>query len=67
MEQYNTLKNKIQSEKQELREYQLFDSHYGLNDMKIQDLNQRILVHQKNLHILLDSNVKDVPKLNLMV
>ena len=67
METYNNLKNKIENDKKEVKEYELFDRHYGLNDAKIKELYQRIRVNQKNMRILLNSDIKDVPKLDLMV
>ena len=65
-EQYHTLKNRIHRDKQELREYQLFDSHFGLNEERIRELQRSIMLNERNLKLLLDSNIKDVPMLDIM-
>ena len=66
LNQYNSYKDSLSRDKRDLLEYQLFDSHFGINGQRMHELERRIKQTEQNMNDLLNSDIEEMSGINIV-
>lgn len=66
VEQYRRYVKQLNQDKADLREYTLIDSHFGINNDRMDQLRQRIQRTEQDITDLLNSDVEELSGINIV-
>lgn len=66
LNQYNSYKDSLNRDKRDLLEYQLFDSHFGINGQRMHELEKRIKQTEQDMSDLLNSDINELNGINII-